>query len=193
MMSQPSTLIQCNRCDCSSDQHQINTWRVHLYNGLEIPLRKTIGWCNECNALVSADEFRDIDLIINEMAALVRQVASLEEKLKTNYWQRLLNRKLRRVRRRSVATLLTLGAELDISRQRHNHAECLNCGSHKISVIDPKLNIVAHYWQRESQAAISTGLLHPVCGGEFIATPIAPQPAPAMSKTSNKQPSKTIA
>jgi cobyrinic acid a,c-diamide synthase len=53
-----------------------------LYNGLELPLRRTLGWCKQCEGLVTAEEFRDINLIIKEMGELVRQVSALEKNLK---------------------------------------------------------------------------------------------------------------
>lgn len=168
-MDKSLTQVHCNRCECSTTTDKVNGWRVFLYNGLELPLRRTLGWCKQCEALVTAEEFRDINLIIKEMGELVRQVSALEKTLKTNYWQRLLNRKLRRVRRRSVENLLTLGAELDVARQRANKARCVCCDSLDVEVIDSSLNIVEQFWQHNKHNEVATGLTHPGCGGEFVA------------------------
>ncbi|GDY25940.1 hypothetical protein AHAT_18300 [Agarivorans sp. Toyoura001] len=170
-MPKPLTQILCNRCDCETTTKQVNGWRVFLHHGLALPLRKTLGWCKQCEQLVSAEELRDLDLIIKEMGELVQQVAAYEGTLKTNYWQRLFNRKLRRMRRRSVETLLTLGAELDVARQRSNKAKCINCGSLEVSVINSSINLIEQFWQQHEPHSIATGLTHPNCGGEFIARP----------------------
>ncbi|WP_163132845.1 hypothetical protein [Agarivorans sp. Alg241-V36] len=187
-MEKSLTQIHCDRCHCSTTTDQVNGWRVFLYNGLELPLRRTLGWCKQCEGLVTAEEFRDINLIIKEMGELVRQVSALEKTLKTNYWQRLLNRKLRRVRRRSVENLLTLGAELDVARQRANQAKCVCCGSLEVAVIDSSLNIIGQFWQRSNDKEVATGLVHPQCGGEFIARPIKKVKPTQFSHSSSLQP-----
>ncbi|WP_432467636.1 hypothetical protein [Agarivorans sp. Z349TD_8] len=165
------TRIQCNRCDCCTHSKEVNAWRVYLHHGLAIPLRKTLGWCQQCNHLVNAEKFRDIDAIVEDMASLVQQVSILEQTLKTNYWQRLFNRKLRQTRRNRVEMLLTLAAELDMSKQHAYRAKCENCGSLDLNTISSSINITKHYWLHHDEPAIATGLIHPACGGEFIATP----------------------
>jgi hypothetical protein len=186
-MEKSLTQIHCDRCHCSTTTDQVNGWRVFLYNGLELPLRRTLGWCKQCEGLVTAEEFRDINLIIKEMGELVRQVSALEKTLKTNYWQRLLNRKLRRVRRRSVENLLTLGAELDVARQRANQAKCVCCGSLDVAVIDSSLNIIGQFWQHNKDSEVATGLTHPQCGGEFIARHYLKEKPESISKTSPEE------
>jgi hypothetical protein len=180
------TKVSCNCCDYNITTPQLNGWLVFLYNGVEVPLRKTLGWCTHCHGLVSAEQLRDSELIIQEMSELAKQLSVIEKTLKTNYWQRLLNRKLRRVRRRSVETLLSLAAELDIARQRNNQAKCISCGGFNVQVIEANIHIGEQFWQQSKHKSLATGLVHPVCGGEFIASEQIQSQAP-LSQAANYQ------
>ncbi len=185
-MNKTLTKVSCNCCDYNITTPQLNGWLVCLYNGVEVPLRKTLGWCPHCHDLVSAEQLRDSELIIQEMGELAKQLSVIEKTLKTNYWQRLLNRKLRRVRRRSVETLLSLTAELDIARQRQNQAKCISCGSLEVHVIAANINIGEQFWQQSKRKHFATGLVHPVCGGEFIASEL-PQAQATLTQASTYQ------
>ena len=166
-MSIQSVDLKCELCGFQSSTRE--TWGdfYYLHNELKIPINRTLGWCRQCDKICAIEDF-------SQQKNICEEIESLLSYFNNDYSQKkvlFISKKVREDRLFKLNLIQILNEQLKLISTRIGTEKCLNCGSSKIdSSIGEILSTMQDRIQHNT-GVIGTGVIHPNCGGEIIASP----------------------
>ena len=174
-MSLPFAMIYCDRCE--SVWASLVTWgsfRYRLPDGVEVPVKREIGWCHGCNCVAAIEDLRTDAEIASDrneterMATQQRLAAAKPRGFRERLLRRLLGggRADRNVRAYAVPEPREHPRRAEILARRMSPPRCLACGSTDNFVLSwlPDDVVPPH-----GALGVDLGTEHPRCGGALRA------------------------
>lgn len=182
-MSMPFVALFCTECDFQSTTRVMWGARSYLTGRTRVPIRRTLGWCFDCQTfcpiemLADKKRIRSLKVEISEKEAVVLN-AKLDVMNNRSWLKRLLNMKIvlpdkiEQVAREVNSLQRELTEEVsrvELLATRKSPPRCLECGSTETELVNADFN---HFPSLdEPQESFSIGFHHPQCGGEILGEP----------------------
>lgn len=181
-MSWPVTMYYCTACDF--EQGDAGTWGTREYvlgNGVRIPVRWHLGWCESCNGLAAIEDLSSIARI--EEYRNAQRGLHLEHSQRGLRWLVGLSKSAKSLRRMYEDDLEDAVDALEMLVHRRSPPRCLKCLSTQVHVpekcasqreespaIYNKNKLQAAECQTTASAEESDANVfrHPGCGGEIL-------------------------
>ena len=172
-MSLPATTFYCSRCNFNDGD--VGTWGMKEYvlpNNVRIVVNRSLGWCDDCEGVVSVELFSE-EACLRDIQQAEQSLTASGQRPRRIWWQ--LHRFIfhrawqgyvtnwERRHFRLTCDLDDAKDSLTHLRQRLNPPRCLACGSKKIRA---PLVANAEAWENMEQPK-PIGFIHPGCGGEL--------------------------
>ncbi len=167
-MSAQSVDLICESCGYKSSDREIWGLFYYRYDNWEISIKRVLGWCKQCNEFCPIEDFSNQKDICEEIESLIND-------FKNDYSQKKLlfiSKKLRKRRLYTLSHITELNEQLKIINIRAGSEKCLVCGSSNIGPLINRDDLFKIDEINENHLSNKrTGIFHPECGGEIIASP----------------------
>lgn len=172
-MSWPVTLFTCSVCDFGRAEFMTRGEKEYvLPNGIRLPVRDLLGWCEDCRTLVQVESLSET-ICLGDIQRAEETLAANSVPYFENAAQMFgLSPSPRELPRRplSEAERFNLHCGIDdardllaLVRARRTPPRCLECGSDRIHTA---IMTNSEPWSNKAQPW-PTGFHHPGCGGEI--------------------------
>ena len=161
-MSIPFTNLECEKCGFQSGDGVIYGDFRYVDGDSEIPVKRILGWCYDCQKFAAIEDFGDKEEVSAEIEKIQDELrAGISKRLPIPFFrsrqQQLPDR---------LEQLPELIRRLVLIERRKGHEKCLACGSKNVSPFDGNYSQIDPFGS--DQENIRTGHIHPGCGGEFL-------------------------
>lgn len=165
-MSMPTMTLECDKCGYAGSTGMTHGNLVYKDGDVEIHLRRTLGWCDDCATLVPMEDFSEEEAVLLRLADEIEYLKKNDQKSITVCLTK--TSKSRRDHRYDEITELTHW--LHLAKQRKGTEKCLRCESTNVREFDGKYHWVESAYEDVPDEQLQpTGFIHPQCGGEIMA------------------------
>jgi hypothetical protein len=163
-VSIPFTTLECDKCGFQGGDGLVNGDFRYVDGHFEMPVRRTLGWCSDCQSFAPIEDFNDKEEVTTEIQKIIEESKiPTRKRLSFSLFSKPRNKRVNR-----FSEIPALNKRLALIEKRQGHEKCLHCGSVNVSRFDGDYSEIDTFTY--SQKIIHTGYFHPGCGGEILAT-----------------------
>jgi len=160
-MSLAVNIYYCSSCDYH--QSSMSLWGGHEYvlpNGIRLPIRKVMGWCDTCKAVTYIENLSTATRISDYREAQRGLYDKSQSGMLTGIWSQ--SKHNASITNRNLSSMEDAIDAIEMLTTRQSPPRCLKCGCTQVHV--PESSTLLH----QDNDSHRTWIKHPDCSGEIL-------------------------